>query len=495
MAALRFDSIEKAFFGVKVLKGISFTLKSGNTLGLVGENGAGKSTLMNILGGNLPFDNGSIELWQERYQPSSPTDAEQAGIAFVHQELNLFGNLSVAENLFINGFPTRAGFIQRKTIREKASKALEQVGLAISPDSPVDRLSAGERQLVEIAKALARNARLIILDEPTTSLTDHEVDHLFRVLQKLKQEGITLIYISHALEEVLDLSDDIVVLRDGEQVEFGAKDTFTKSRMISLMVGRELNKLYPDRNYSGSDKTTLQVNQVSRKGVVKDISFSLRQGEVLGLAGLMGSGRTELARILFGLDPVDSGNILLQGQSLLNLTPKERIANGMAFLTEDRRKEGLCMEASIEDNMILSAAPKFKRGPMAILDYQSTALEVAAQRKAVHLTPEARNEQAVKTLSGGNQQKVVLAKWLLNQPKFFILDEPTRGIDVGAKYEIYRLIHQLTAQGSAVLVISSELEELIGICDRILTLRFGEISGAFNRTDFDRESILEGCLH
>ena len=493
--ALRFNSIMKAFFGVRVLKAVSFKTDVGKTLGLVGENGAGKSTLMNILGGNLPADEGTMELWGAAYSPASPADAEAAGIAFVHQELNLFGNLSIAENLFINGFPTVAGLVNHARIRRKTKQVLERVGLELSPDLPVDRLSAGERQLVEIAKALARDARLIILDEPTTSLTDHEVDHLFKVLKDLQQQAITLIYISHALEEVMELSDDLLILRDGEVVGSGPKKSFTQSQMISLMVGRDIDHLFPPKTHTPRSRAALQVEKLCRRGMVKDIDFTLHRGEVLGISGLMGSGRTELAHMLFGLDPVDSGDILLNGKSIRGLSPQARIQRGMAFLTEDRREEGLCMDASIGDNMTLAAAPKFKQGPLALLNNQSMEAGISRHREAVHLTREARNEQAVKTLSGGNQQKVVLAKWLLNQPDLIILDEPTRGIDVGAKYEIYALIHQLTAKGSAVLVISSELEELIGICDRILTLRQGEITGCFDQSAFDREEILSAALH
>ncbi len=493
--ALRFDSIVKEFFGVRVLKEVSFEIGEGKTLGLVGENGAGKSTLMNILGGNLQPEEGSLWFGGQPFSPRSPADAEVAGIAFVHQELNLFGNLSIAENLFVNCFPTTGGLINRSRMFNDTSAALKQVGLNLSPDTPVDRLSAGEQQMVEIAKALARDARLIILDEPTTSLTDIEAGRLFKVLRDLQQQGITLIYISHALEEVANLSDDILVLRDGEVVGNGPKSSFSQSKMISLMVGRDIDHLFPPRSHTPTRKPALRVEKLGRKGVVKDIDFTLHEGEVLGISGLIGSGRTELARILFGLDPVDSGNITLAETSILKLSPAARIQKGMAFLTENRRDEGLCAEASIADNMTLVAAPRFKRGPLALVNRESISLEVTRYREAVRLTKSAQNTQQVKTLSGGNQQKVVLAKWILNQPKLIILDEPTRGIDVGAKYEIYSLINQLTQEGAAVLVISSELEELIGICDRILTMRQGEITGQFNQGEFDREKILAAAIH
>lgn len=493
--ALCFGGIVKAFFGVRVLKGISFELGSGKTLCLVGENGAGKSTLMNILGGNLRQDEGTQEIWGKPYRPKSPADAERSGIAFVHQELNLFENLSIAENLFISNFPVRAGLVNRKLIHQRTREVLHAVGLQHPPDRTIDRLSAGERQLVEIAKALVRDARLIILDEPTTSLTDHEIAHLFQLLERLKQQGITLIYISHVLGDVLKLADQILILRDGEVVGEGAAREFTQARMISLMVGRDIEHLFPPGMREPENQTALQVKGLTRKGVLKNVALELRKKEVLGIAGLMGSGRTELARSLFGLDPIDSGEILLEGKSIVRLGPARRIQLGMAFLTEDRRGEGLCPEASIEDNMTLACARQFAKGPLALLSNLKMRESVHRYRDAVQLTAAARNEQAVQTLSGGNQQKVVLAKWLLGRPKVFILDEPTRGIDVGAKYEIYTLINKLTAAGSSILVISSELEELLGICDRILTMRQGRISGAFNRREFDRERLLQAVLH
>ena len=493
-SALRFQGIEKAFFGIPVLKDINFQLENGKTLGLVGENGAGKSTLMNILGGNLQPDSGHMNLWGKAFAPKNPRDAENQGISFVHQELNLFGNLSIAENLFINRFPKRGGFVHQKEILTRTQTVLRQVGLQLSPKTVVDRLSAGERQLVEISKALIREARLIILDEPTTSLTNYETGHLFRILKQLQKDGITLIYISHTLEEVLEIADNVLILRDGEVVGNAPKETFTQSGMISLMVGRDIEHLFPERTHQPTKEVSLQARRLKRRGVLKDISFELKKGEVLGISGLMGSGRTELARALFGLDPLDSGELLMGGKNILKSNPPERIQAGMAFLTEDRRGEGLCMEASIEENMTLACAPRYASGPLAWLNRTGIRKGVQQYREAVQLTPGARNDQAVRTLSGGNQQKVVLAKWLLNKPSVILLDEPTRGIDVGAKYEVYSLINELTKQGSAVLVISSELEELIGICDRILTMNLGEITAEFSQSEFDRENILKAAL-
>jgi ribose transport system ATP-binding protein len=494
-AALQFDGIEKSFFGVKVLKGVTLTLRAGHTLGLVGENGAGKSTLMNLLGGNLQPDAGEMRLNGERYAPRSPRDAEESGIAFIHQELNLFPNLSIAENIFLTAFPKKAGLIDRRASRQRATELLKQVGLELPADMLVERLSAGERQLVEVAKALSFNPRVIIFDEPTTSLTARETERLFALLGRLRGQGVSMIYISHALNDVLRLCDEIVVLRDGEVVGSGARDTFDSARMISLMVGRDLQHLFPPKQSQPTDAPVLEVRGVSQPKIVANISFTLHRGEVLGISGLMGSGRTELARILFGLDPMKSGEIRLGGEAIHGLKPRQRIQRGMAFLTESRRDEGLFMEASIAANMTAVCAPNFARSPIGWLSDRELRGQTQSIREAVTLTRSAREEQPVKTLSGGNQQKVVLAKWLLNQPRVFILDEPTRGIDVGAKYEVYKLINELAGRGAGVLVISSEIEELIGLCDRILVMSRGEIRDEMEREEFDRERILRASIH
>jgi ribose transport system ATP-binding protein len=516
-AIVRFAGVEKAFFGVKVLKGVSFDVGAARITGLVGENGAGKSTLMNVLGGNLEADAGELRVDGQRYSPKNPKDARAAGIAFVHQELNLFPNLAIAENLFLTDFPRVGGlpWIDRRALRARAIGLLRQVGLEHSPDTLVERLPAGERQLVEIAKALGADARLIILDEPTTSLSTRECERLFALMSHLRERGIAMIYISHALGDVLRLCDDLVVLRDGEVVGTGAAKEFSHDRLVSLMVGRQLHQLYPERRPGAQPADSeiprrdlppgfsagpagsgdlLEVRSVTRPGVVRDISFRLAAGEVLGISGLMGAGRSELARILFGLDPHSSGEILLQGARLEG-DPRRRIGRGLAFLSEDRRQEGLCMDGAISDNLALVTLARHGRTPARWLDLAGIKSAVSQIREAVRLTPSARDEQPVRVLSGGNQQKVVLGKWLLAKPKVLILDEPTRGIDVGARFEIYQLIHQLAEDGAGVLLISSEIEELIGICDRILVMRLGGIVGEFRRGQFDRERILTLALH
>ncbi len=506
-----FAAIERSFFGVKVLKGVSFEVGAGRVVGLVGENGAGKSTLMNLLGGVLQPDAGQLRANGRPYAPKNPNDARAVGIAFVHQELNLFPNLSIAENLFLTDFPLIGGgapWIDRSALLARATALLHQVGLVHGPETLVERLPPGERQLVEIAKALGADARVIILDEPTTSLSSRECERLFALMRQLRERGIAMIYISHALGDVLRICDDLVVLRDGERVGGGEAKEFTHDRLVSLMVGRQLNQLYPERRASrqvGSDQAAKQapeksaaprlaVRSLSQPGIVRDISFDLAAGEVLGISGLLGAGRSELARILFGLDPCVSGEVRLEGRRL-DGGPRRRIERGLAFLTEDRRQEGLCMEASIADNIALVTLSAHGRTPARWLDFTGIKSAVSRMREAVRLSPKATDAQAVRTLSGGNQQKVVLGKWLLAEPKVLILDEPTRGIDVGAKFEIYQLIHQLADRGAGVLVISSEIEELIGICDRILVMRQGEITGEFRCDEFDREKILGAALH
>jgi ribose transport system ATP-binding protein len=495
---LRFSKISKSFFGVKVLREVGFEVPAGSTVGIVGENGAGKSTLMNILGGHLQPDDGAMDFEDRRYQPASPGDAIRAGIGFVHQELNLFPNLSIAENLFLGGFPRRARwwpFVDRRRMHARARELLREVDLPHAPDVLVERLSAGERQLVEIAKALGGDARLIILDEPTTSLTAFESARLFDIMARLRQRGIALLYISHSLGDVRRLCDKIVVLRDGAVVGQGLAHALGVDQMIALMVGREITGLFPPRQAGPGDRVVLEASGLSQSGMVRNVSFQLRSGEILGVSGLMGAGRSELARILFGLDPCAAGTVWLEGRSLSGLSPRERIARGLAFLTEDRRGDGLSVEASIADNLTSVVLPGLVCGPAGWLDLDRAMDKVRRIREAVRLTPTAADEQAVRTLSGGNQQKVVLGKWLLNEPKVFIVDEPTRGIDVGAKHEIYRLMGELAARGTGVLMISSEVEELIGVCDRILVMRRGEIRDCLEREAFDRERILRAALH
>ncbi|MFN0087358.1 MAG: sugar ABC transporter ATP-binding protein [Blastocatellia bacterium] len=490
---LECSQIGKSYFGVPVLRGVDLSLAAGRVLGVVGENGAGKSTLMNILGGVTQPDAGVMRFDGAAYAPGTPAEATRRGVAFVHQELNLFTNLSIAENLFIPDFPKRKLLlIDRKQMREKTAELLIAVSLDVSPDTLVESLSPGERQLVEIARALSQNARLIIFDEPTSSLTSRETDRLFSLIERLRARGIAMIYISHVLPDIFRLCDELIVLRDGEAAGRGRKEEFTTERLITLMVGRSLDQLYPSRATAPSGEAVLQAAHLSQPGVIEDINFSLRRGEVLGVAGLMGAGRTELARILFGLVSRARGSVTLNGEDVSAFSARERIGRGLAFLTENRREEGLLMEAAISDNIALAALPEFT----SRLLIEQPRLSEAVNRigASVRIRGGGRQDQPVRTLSGGNQQKVVLAKWLLRRPAALILDEPTRGVDVGARAEIYRIINQLAAEGAGILLISSEIEELIGLCDRMLVMKGGAITACLDREEFSRERILGAAL-
>ena len=493
---IQFESISKRFKGVQALHDVGFCLERGHVLGLIGENGAGKSTLMNILGGVIQPDAGQMWLDRQLYAPRTPADAAGVGIAFIHQELNLFTNLSVADNLFIDTFPRRGRWpwIDRRTMRERTRGALELVELDLEPGTPVEALAPGERQLVEIARALSRDARLILFDEPTTSLTARETERLFDLIRRLRTEGTTIIYISHTLSDVQALTDDLVVLRDGKLVAEGPTSTFTIDRMIAAMVGRDLEQVFPDQTTPPSPEPVLEVQGVTQTGVVQDVSFMLKRGEVLGMFGLMGSGRTELARILFGLDPLEAGEILLEGQPVQRISTRERIAAGMAFVTEDRREEGLLMEAPVVDNVGLVTLTEFAMTPLQIIDRRALRAEVERVAGQLRLRAGSLDRQPVKSLSGGNQQKAVLGKWLVRRPTVLLLDEPTRGIDVGAKTEVYALVRDLAAEGTGVLCISSEIEELIGLCDRILVMNQGTCGAAFERSAFDQETILRAAF-
>ncbi|GAB4523454.1 MAG: sugar ABC transporter ATP-binding protein [Anaerolineae bacterium] len=495
---LEMNGISKMFFGVYALRDITLKLKRGHVLGLIGQNGAGKSTLMNILGGVVKPDTGTMRYADAPYTPDKPSDATRKGIAFIHQELNLFTNLTIAENIYLDNFPQMNlgpfRMINRRSLREQTRSLLQSMGLALQPDTPLDELSPGERQLVEISKALAIDADLIIFDEPTTSLTARETEQLFNIIAGLREAGKTVIYISHILEDVQRLADDIAVLRDGMLIEYGPAHTFDITRMISLMIGRQLEQLFPTKTNQPSAEVALAVDGVSMSGIVKDIHLKVHKGEILGLFGLMGSGRTELARIIFGLDPFEEGTITINAKALDKATAQARIQNGVAFVTENRRDEGLMMDATIADNLSIVALDAFVQGPLAVVNdarRRSASHDVVNQLQVK--SGDIERTQA-RSLSGGNQQKVVIGKWLLSRPTVFLMDEPTRGVDVGAKYEIYNLMNNLAGEGSGVLFISSELQELMGMCDRILVMAQGEICGEFTRRPFDEEDILRAAF-
>ena len=496
-AILTLDGISKTFFGINALRGVTLSLGRGRILGLIGQNGAGKSTLMNVIGGVVRPDSGTMTLDGAPYVPGNPAEASLGGIAFIHQELNLFGNLTIAENIFVSGFPKRRvgpfSLIDRAAILTRTRRLLDEVDLDIAPDTPVDRLSPGERQLVEIAKALELDAAIMIFDEPTTSLTARETERLFTLIERLRTSGKSMIYISHILGDVMRLADEVAVLRDGGLVAAGPRQEFDTGRMITSMIGRTIEQLYPPRTSSPRTEILLRVSRLSAKGMVRNIDLTLHAGEVLGLFGLMGSGRTELARILFGLDPFDAGEVRIRDTTVTRGSARASIRRGVAFITENRREEGLLMNMGVDENMALASLPSFAANPLAVIEKERLRARVSSVAELLQIKVGSL-QQPAKSLSGGNQQKVVLAKWLLSSPSVFIMDEPTRGIDVAAKHDVYSIMDRLAGEGGGILFITSEIEELLAMCDRILVMSRGEIVAAFERGAFDKERILRAAF-
>lgn len=487
---LKMDGISKSFYGVRVLNSISLDLNRGEILGLVGENGAGKSTLMNILGGVHPKDSGEMEVDGQLYEPQTPRDAQRVNIAFIHQELNLFSNMSVAENLFIDGYPTGiGGVIKKKEMLAKTQEYLDQYGLSVNPETKIETLPMGTRQMIEVVKALTKDARILIFDEPTTSLSQREKDKLFATIKEIQSQGISIIYISHILEDVFLLSDRIAVLRDGNMIGVKPKDSLETKDVIHMMVGRDMNQIYPTVEEREIGETVLKVNNLTRDPAVKGVSLDLKAGEIVGLYGLMGAGRTEFVRALFGADKMDSGEVYIFGEKIDRPTPTQSIASGISFVTEDRRLEGLLMPKPVYQNLTLVILEQLS-GRLGVIDKKG---EVAAANDMIDrlsIRVAKGGKLPASSLSGGNQQKVVFGKWLMKDPKILILDEPTRGVDVGAKLEIYNIICEMASRGLAVLMVSSEMEELIGVCDRILVMKRGVLSGEVVRKHYSQEAIL-----
>jgi len=490
---LRMENISKSFAGVKVLDNINLMLEKGKVLGLVGENGAGKSTLMNILGGVHHPDEGHIFIEGKTAKHRNPMEATDKGIAFVHQELNLFNNLTVAENIYINSFPRSSiGSLSYQKMNKMAREALNPLDKDIDVKKVIDDLPMGQRQLVEVGKAIEYNAKIIIFDEPTTSLSNKEKDKLFAAIKKLSGEGVGVIYISHILEDVFMLCDSIMVLRDGEFIGQHKKEDVTKTKLIEMMVGRSINQIYP---YVEKDlgNEVLKVSNLSQGNKVKQASFSLREGEIVGLFGLMGAGRSEMVRSVFGINPITGGEVYVYGEQIKDLTPKTMIDKGVAFITENRREEGLLMPKSVSENLSLAYLSTIKR-KLGYIPVKQENKDTDKVIKNIHIKTYNKFQQDVRKLSGGNQQKVVIGKWMLTKPNIFILDEPTRGIDVGAKFEIYTHINELAKSKSAILFISSEMEELMGICDRILVMSWGRLAREFQRSAFSSNSLMESAL-
>jgi ribose transport system ATP-binding protein len=476
--------IQKAFGPVKVLEGVDFELLPGEVHALMGENGAGKSTLMKVLTGVYKADAGDIQVDGQTVSIHSTTEAEKHGIAIIHQELNLIPHLSVTENLFLGRELSTLGVLHRRAMRKRALEWLAQVGMqSIDPDVPVARLSVGQQQMVEIAKALGQNARVLIMDEPTAALSERETDTLFALIRELRKNGTGIVYVSHRMEEIFALCDRISVLRDGHFVGTRPIPGLSLDEVVQMMVGRSLEARFPTRDVTPG-KVLLKVEHLGDKHV-HDINFELRAGEVLGVAGLMGAGRTELARLLFGLDKASEGRVLLDDQPIQTRTPVQAIRAGLGFVTEDRKAQGLVLDLSLRENISLPRVPAHA----GVID------RAAEKRQTKGLIEQLKirtrdMELPARALSGGNQQKVVLAKWLALKPRVLILDEPTRGVDVGGKAEIYQIINQLVASGVAILMISSELPEVLAMSDRILVMHEGRANALLDAATATQETVM-----
>jgi ribose transport system ATP-binding protein len=484
---LEVRGMRKRFPGVLALDDVHLTLHAGEVLAVIGENGAGKSTLMKVLAGELDADAGEVRIDGRAVAIGSVTQAVRLGIALIHQELNLADNLDVAANVYLGREPRRWGLIDRKRIYWDTKAILKRVGLECSPRETLSGLSIGRQQMVEICKALSTNARILIMDEPSSSLTQHETEQLFRVVRDLKREGVSVVYISHRLGEVKEVADRVLVLRDGRNAGELRQDEIDHERMVQLMVGRDIAQYYSREEHAG-EEAVFRVQDLRLPGRRQfPLSFEIKAGEIVGFAGLVGAGRTELARALFGIDRALSGKVFLDGRELRIRNPRHAIRAGLALVPEDRKLQGLIIEMALRENISLAG---LYRMHAAWLVRRRREQELAAEMigRLDIRTPSA--EQVVEYLSGGNQQKVVLAKWLALNPRVLLLDEPTRGVDVGAKEEIYRLVESLAAKGVATMMISSEMQEILGVCDRVIVMHEGSITGELRREELSEEGVM-----
>ena len=481
------QGISKAFGSNEVLRGVDFTLHSGEIHALMGENGAGKSTLMNILTGIHKADAGKIFVDGQEVHFKNARDAENHGIAFIHQELNIWPNLSVLENLFPVKRPkTRFGFIDFKKMREIAEKKCQDIGIELPLDEIAGNCSVGQQQMVEITRSLLLDARVVIMDEPTAALTERETECLFEVMRRLKAQGVAIIYISHRMEEVFGNCDTITVMRDGQTISSKPVGETTMSQIVKDMVGREISEYYPIRTVTPGEEV-FRVEHLTQPGVFQDVSFSVKKGEIFGVAGLMGAGRTEIMRALFGVDPHKEGKVYLHGKEINIKNPLDAIREGFGFITENRKTEGLILDFSILKNIALPSEKNFANYSCINAQKEYEFCQILADKLGVKTTDiyqEARN------LSGGNQQKVVIAKWIGMHPSLLILDEPTRGIDVGAKKDIYDLMNELTAEGVSLIMVSSDLPEILGMSDRIMVIHEGRVAGILSRKEATQEKII-----
>lgn len=481
------EHISKAFPGVKALDDVSFELRSGEVMALLGENGAGKSTLMKILSGVYTRDGGKLEIFGKEYGDLTPKQAQQAGVAIIHQELNMCKHLSVAENMFLGREKRGKLCLKNSEMESEAGKILQELGVDINPKQVVGDLPVSKQQMIEIAKALSIHAKILIMDEPTSALTSKEIEELFRIIKKLKNQGCGIVYISHRLEELQHITDRVTIMRDGQYITSGNFADMTMDQIIANMVGREIKEKFP-RVEMAKGKKIFEVKNLNAGKLVRDISFSLYEGEIVGFAGLMGAGRTETTRAIFGVDSKESGELFLDGKQVTINCPMDAIKNGIVLAPEDRKRDGLCTKLSIRQNLALPN-----------LDFICNKMGVIRRSKETELCDKAVNNLKIKTaglevdaatLSGGNQQKVVVGKWLARNSRVVIFDEPTRGIDVGAKVEIYNLMNDLKKQGIAVMFVSSEMPEVLGIADRVIVMCDGRITGELEAKEATQNQVL-----
>ncbi len=489
--ALEMLNISKFFPGVKALDKVNFKVKTGEVHALIGENGAGKSTLMKILDGVYKADEGKILVYDKEASINNTNDAKKLKIGLIFQEFNLVSSLSVSENIFLGRIKkTRLGLASWKEINKESEELLKDLNFSINPRTIVEELSVAEKQLVEIVKALASDAKIIIMDEPTSSLTSDGVDKLFEIIKNLKKKGFTIIYISHHLEEIFSIADSVTVLRDGQVISTSSIQSETKNSIIEKMVGRPITMEFPVRE-SNIGKTVLEVDKLSG-GMLKNISFKLHSGEILGISGLVGSGRTELAKAIFGEEPVKSGVIKVNGKTIKIKSTVHAKNNAIALIPEDRKEEGLVLNFSVLFNTTICNLKKVKSKIGLLSSRRERTMGTGIVEKLGVRTPSI--DQKVLNLSGGNQQKTVIAKWLFSEPDILIMDEPTRGIDVGAKYEIYQLMNTMVTEGKAIIMISSELPEVIAMSDRLIVMNNGKVKTILNRAEFDTNTIMEESI-
>jgi inositol transport system ATP-binding protein len=487
------EHVRKEFPGVVALDDVQFKLRRGTVHALMGENGAGKSTLMKIIAGIYSPDAGSFRLRGQDIRLDSPLDALENGIAMIHQELNLMNFMTVAENIWIRREPmTRLGFVNHGQMHRQTAKLFERLNIELDPEAQVGSLSVANRQMVEIAKAVSYDSDVLIMDEPTSALTEREVAHLFKIIKTLKAEGKGIVYITHKMNELFEIADEVSVFRDGRYIGTHAASDVTRDQIIRMMVGREITQMFPKVKVPIGD-VVLSVKGLTLNRVFHDVSFDVRAGEILGVAGLVGSGRSNVAETLFGVSPANAGSIAIDGRPIVINTPTTAMQNGMAFLTEDRKETGCFLLLNVLENIQIAVLNKgyVKNGFVSQTSLTHDCEEMSATLRVK--TPSM--QETVLNLSGGNQQKVLIARWLLTKPKILILDEPTRGIDVGAKAEIHRLISKLAGEGVAVIMISSEMPEILGMSDRIMVIHEGRVTGFLDREEADQIKIMELASH